>query len=403
MARNRNNPEIDPGLLARLAANPTSRRRFIGGGAAAAAGLILGPSFLAACSSEKSGGGGESATATADDGSPASGNLRISNWPLYMADGFVAAFQTASGLTVDYKEDFNDNEEWFAKNKDPLSRKQDIGADLVVPTEFMALRLKGLGWLNEISETRVPNKKNLRADLLNDAGDPGRKVTAPYMTGMVGLAYNRSATGREITKIDDLWDPAFKGKVSLLSDMQDGLGMIMQSQGNSPTEPTAEAVQTAADLVRKHKDAGQIRRFTGNDYADDLAAGNIVVAQAYSGDVVQLQADNPDLQFVVPESGGDWFIDTMVIPYTTQNQKGAEAWIDYVYDRANYAKLVAFTQYVPVLSDMTDELNKIDPKLAANPLINPPQEIQDKLKSWAALTDEQTQEFNTIYAAVTGA
>jgi len=104
----------------------------------------------------------------------------------------------------------------------------------------------------------------------------------------------------------------------------------------------------------------------------------------------------------VPESGGDWFIDTMVIPYTTQNEKAAEAWIDYVYDRANYAKLIAFTQFVPVLSDMTDELAKIDPKLASNPLINPPADVQAKLKSWPALTDEQTQEFNSLYAAVTG-
>jgi spermidine/putrescine transport system substrate-binding protein len=161
-------------------------------------------------------------------------------------------------------------------------------------------------------------------------------------------------------------------------------------------------VQKAVDLVKEQKDKGQIRRFTGNDYADDLAAGNIVIAQAYSGDVVQLKADNPDLDFVVPESGGTWFIDTQVIPYTTQNQHAAEAWINYVYDRPNYAKLVAFTQYVPVLADMTDELNKIDPKLATNPLINPPQDYQDRLKTWAALSDEQTQEFNTAYAAVTG-
>ena len=117
---------------------------------------------------------------------------------------------------------------------------------------------------------------------------------------------------------------------------------------------------------------------------------------------MQLQADNPDLQFIVPESGGDWFIDTMVIPYTTQNQKAAEAWIDYVYDRANYAKLVAFVQYVPVLSDMTEELDKVDPAAAANQLINPPKEVLDKCVGWAALTDEQTQEYNTAYAAVTG-
>lgn len=390
--------EFDPQLAARLAATRASRRRFLGGGAAAAAALALGPSVLAACGSDS--GGSESTTT--DDGGPAGGTLRVSNWPLYMADGFVAAFQTASGITVDYKEDFNDNEEWFAKVKEPLSRKQDIGADLVIPTEFMAARINGLGWLNEIRADRVPNKKNLRPDLLNSAIDPGRNKTAPYMTGMVGLAYNKAATGREITRIEDLWDPAFKGRVSLLSDTQDGLGMLMLSQGASPERPSTEAVQKAVDLVREQKDKGQIRRFTGNDYADDLAAGNVAVAQAYSGDVVQLKADNPDLEFIVPQSGGTWFIDTMVIPYTTQNQAAAEAWIDYVYDRANYAKLIAFTQFVPVLSEMTDELNKIDPGVAANPLINPPESTVNNLKSWAALTDEQTQEYNTMYAAVTG-
>ncbi len=343
-----------------------------------------------------------SSSGSTDDGGPASGTLRISNWPLYMADGFVAAFQTASGITVDYKEDYNDNEQWFAKVKEPLSRKQDIGADLVVPTEFMAIRLHQLGWLNDISDEGVPNKKNLRPDLMEASADPGRKFSAPYMSGLVGLAYNRAATGRDISSIDDLWDPAFKGRVSLLSDTQDGLGMIMLSQGNSPENPSTESVQRAVDLVREQNDRGQIRRFTGNDYADDLAAGNIAVAQAYSGDVVQLQADNPDLQFIVPQSGGTTFLDTMVIPYTTQNQKAAEAWIDYVYDRANYAKLVAFTQFVPVLSEMTEELEKVDPAAASNPLINPPADVLERCKCWAALTDEQTQEFNTAYAAVTG-
>ena len=391
--------DIDPRVLAQMA----SRRRFIGGGAAAAAALILGPSFLAACSSDnKAAGPSDAPKAPEDDGGPASGKLRVSNWPLYMADGFVAAFQTATGLTVDYKEDFNDNEEWFAKNKEPLSRKQDIGADLVVPSQFMAARLASLGWLNPISDARWTNKKNLRTDLLESKADADRKFSAPYMSGMVGIAYNRAATGRDITKIEDMWDPAFKGKVSLLSDTQDGLGMFMMSQGHSPEEPTLETVQKAVDVIREQKDKGHIRRFTGNDYADDLAAGNIIVAQAYSGDVVQLQQDNPDLKFVVPETGSSTFVDTMVIPYTTQNQKAAEEWINYIYDRANYAKLIAATKYVPVLSDMTDELAKIDAELAKNPLINPPKETLDKLKAWAPLTDEQTQEFNKAYAAVTG-
>jgi spermidine/putrescine transport system substrate-binding protein len=397
-----NSDNIDPRLMSRLTATRTNRRRFIGGGAAAAAAAILGPSFLAACGSDSSSSGEGSESSGSDTTGTSSNMLRISNWPLYMADGFVAGFQTSSSLTVDYKEDFNDNEQWFAKVKEPLSRKQDIGADLAVPTTFMAVRLHNLGWLNDISDAGVPNKQNIRPDLLEAGVDPGRKYSAPYMSGLVGLAYNRAATGRDIRTIDDLWDPAYKGRVSLFSDAQDGLGMIMQSQGGSVTDPTTESITKAVDLVREQKDKGQIRRFTGNDYADDLAAGNIAIAQAYSGDVVQLQADNPDLQFIVPESGGTTFVDTMVIPYTTQNQKGAETWINYVYDRANYAKLVAFVQYVPVLSDMTDELNKIDPAIANNPLINPPKDILDKVQGWAALTDEQTQEYNTLYAAVTG-
>ena len=328
--------------------------------------------------------------------------LRISNWPFYIAEGFVADFETASGLTVSYKEDFNDNEEWFAKVKDSLDAGQDIGSDLVVPTEYMVARLIRLGWLEELDHANIPNLGNLRTDLLDSTIDAERRYSAPYMSGMVGLAYDRKATGRDISSVEDLWDPAFKGRVTLFSDAQDGLGMVMLSLGDDPAAPTSEAVQKAADKVAEEKDKGQIRRFTGNDYADDLAAGNVAIAQAYSGDVVQLQADNPDLAFVVPDGGGTTFVDAMIIPVTTRNKAGAEQWIDYVYDRANYAKLIAEVQYVPVLSDMTADLKTIDPALAADPLVNPPQETLDKLAIWPALTDEEDAEYTTIYADVTG-
>jgi len=382
--------EIDPRLLPRFTVARATRRQFLGRSAAAAAVLAIGPSLVAACGSKP----GPSA--------PVSNALRISNWPFYMADGFIADFQNKAGITVDYREDFNDNEEWFAKVNELLSRKQDIGCDLVVPTSFMVGRLHSLGWLNNFNAANIPNLKNMRPDLLNATVDPGRKFSAPYMSGLVGLAYNRAVTGRDIKTIEDLWDPAFKGKISMFADAQDGLGMIMLSQGNSPENPTTETVRKAVDLVKEQKDKGQVRKFTGNDYINDLAAGNVIAGQAYSGDIVQLQADNPDLQFVVPVTGGTIFIDTMVIPYTTQHQDWAETWINYVYDRQNYARLIAHIKYVPVLSNMLDDLNKIDPKLAANPLINPPPSVLDNVKSWPALSDQQTQEFNKMYAAVTG-
>ncbi len=376
----------------------SSRRQFLTGGTAVAAAALLGSSALSACASQTS----EPAAPAADDGAKATGTLRVSNWPLYISEGFVADFQRASGLTVDYREDYNDDEEWFAKNREPLSRKQDIGCDLVIPSETIASRLIALNWLTEIRDARWPNKKNLQPALLDSAVDPGRKFTAPYMSGMVGLAYNRAATGRDITRIEDLWDPAYKGRVSMLADTQDALGMIMLSQGSSPRDATEASVRQAADLVAEQKNRGQIRRFTGNDYANDLAAGNIVVAQGYSGDVVQLQADNPDLRFVIPESGGTMTLQSMVMPYTTRNQAAAEAWIDYVYDRANYAELVAYTRYIPVLSDMGDALARVDPTAASNPLINPPPETLARVIQWPALPDDQMVAFTKTYAAVTG-
>jgi spermidine/putrescine transport system substrate-binding protein len=393
----RRNPD-DP--FAMFAAMRTSRRRFLGRGAATVAGVALVPPWLAtACGGDDD---DDDTSAAGDTTQTSSDTLRISNWPLYIAEGFVDQFQQDSGMTVDYKEDFNDNEEWFAKVRDPLQQGQDIGADLAVPTDFMAGRLIALDWLNPLNDENLPNKSNLRPDLLEASIDPERRYTLPYMSGMVGLGYNRRLAGREITSIDDLWDPAFKGRVSLFSDKQDALGMVMLAQGDDPSDPSTEAVQKAADKVAEEKAKGQIRRFTGNDYIDDLAAGNLVIAQAYSGDVVQLQADDPDLDFIVPEAGGTTFVDVMVIPITTRNQLGAEEWMNYVYDRANYAQLVNYVQYVPVLSDMTDELTKLDPEVANNPLINPPEDVLARLYAWPALTDDQDGEYTTIYAEITG-
>ncbi|MEZ5383581.1 MAG: spermidine/putrescine ABC transporter substrate-binding protein [Microthrixaceae bacterium] len=375
-----------------------SRRRFLGGGAMLTGGLVLGPTVLAGCGDDS-----ESSSPKSDADKNSGGTkLRVSNWPLYMAEGFNEKFEEDTDFTIEYKENFQDNETWFAANKDALQAGQDIGADLVVPTNFMTARLISLGWLSELDHDNIPNISNLRPDLLDGAWDPGAVYSLPYFSGFVGLAYNKKETGREITSIDDLWDPKFKGKVSMFSDMQDALGMIMMSEGNSPANASVDAVQQAANLVDEKNQGGQIRRFTGNDYQDDLTSGNVIVAQVYSGDVAQLQEDNPDIEFVVPEGGGTQFVDTMVVPSTTQNQKGAEAWMNFVYDKDNYAMLTDFVQYIPVLADMDEALDKVNPDLATNPLVNPPQEVLDRVEAWGPLPEEDEAEMVSIYAKVTG-
>jgi spermidine/putrescine transport system substrate-binding protein len=389
-------PRLDHLVRAEIQRRYT-RRRFLGRMGLTAGALAIGPAFLAACGDD-----GETSSSTTSGGPTSNDALRISNWPGYMVEGFVADFEDASGLSVDYREDFNDNEQWFAKYSAQLQNQQDIGADLVVPTDFMVGRLVGLGWLNEIDAAAIPNKANLRPDLQQSAVDPDRAHSLPWMSGLVGLGYNRAAVGRTITGVDDLFDPEFAGQVSMLSDLRDGVGMVMLWQGNDPAEATDETVQQAIDAIREQTDNGQIRKFTGNDYMEDLAAGNLVIAEAYSGDVVQLQADNPDLEFVFPDAGGTGFVDSMVIPYTTRNQVGAEEWMDYVYDRDNYAKLIAYVQYVPVLSDMTDALSAIDPALAEDPLINPPADVLERMYEWPVIPEESEQAWVSAFAEVTG-
>jgi spermidine/putrescine transport system substrate-binding protein len=382
----------------RLAQAQWSRRRFLGGGAALGGGLLLGPSLLAGC-------GGDSETSSSDGGGDQNSGgklLRISNWPLYMAEGFNAKFEKETGYTVDYKENFQDNETWFAANRDALAAGQDIGADLVIPTNSMTARLISLGWLTKLDHAKIPNMKNVRPELIEGVWDPGAVYSMPYFTGFAGLAYNKAETGREITSVDDLWDPKFKGRVSMLSDMQDGLGMIMLAQGVDLADVTVEDVQQASDLVAEKNQDGQIRRFTGNDYQDDLTNGNVVIAQVYSGDVAQLQADNPDIEFVVPEGGGTMFIDTMVAPITTKNLDGAEAWMNFVYDKDNYAMLTDYVQYIPVLSDMDDALAKVNPELVDNPLVNPSQEVLDRVQAWPPLKEEDEAAMVKTYAKVTG-
>lgn len=375
------------------------RRRFITRSGLALGGLALGPSLLAAC-------GGDDSTSTSGGTAAAfepttSDQLRISNWPAYIDEETVGLFEQASGLSVTYTEDVNDNEQYFARIREPLSRGQDIGADLFVVTDFLVGRLIRLGWLAPIDDANVPNKSNLVDSLADVEFDPDRRYSLPWFSGFTTIGYNREVTGREITKIDDLFDPEFAGQVTMFSDMRDGLGLVMLSMGNSPAEATEETVQAAADKVQEAKDAGQIRRFTGNDYLDDLAAGNTAIAEVYSGDVAQLVLDNPDLQVIVPEEGMVTFADNMVMPISTRNSTGAEEWMNYVYDPVNMARITAYVQYIPPVEGIGEELARIDPALAENPLVNPPDSYRNPAVTWRSLTDEEDQRFTQIYTDVT--
>ena len=378
-----------------------SRRRFLGRSGLALGGLALGPSLLAACGGGDDGGGTAAGSGTAPEFTPTtSDSLRISNWPFYIDEETVGLFEEESGLSVTYTEDVNDNEEYFSRIREPLSRNQDIGADLFIVTDFMVNRLIGLGWLAPLDNANIPNKGNLVASLAAVEFDPDRTFSMPWASGFSSIAYNPALTGREITSLDDIFDPEFAGQVTLFSDLRDGIGQVLLTMGESPAEATTETVEAAVAKVQEAKDAGQIRRFTGNDYGDDLVAGNVAIAQAYSGDVAQLQLDNPDLKFVFADEGMVSWSDNMVLPLPTKNSTGAEAWMNYVYDPVNAARISAYVQYISPVEGSGEELVALDPALAENELINPSQEVRDSAVAWRGLTDEEDQEYSAMYAAV---
>ena len=403
---------MSPRQRNQIVANGVSRREFLSrAGLLGGAVVFGGPALLAACGSSgiksKSVAPGTTSPLTSGCKLPAqssSKSLTISNWPLYIDKKTVKDFQTASGIKTSYKEDFNDNEEFYAKYKPLLSQCNGIGRDLIVPTDWMASRMISVGWAARIDPKNVPNRVNLLDSLQHPSFDKDRSFTMPWQSGMTGLAYNKKLVadlGLPPPKsFKDLLNPKYKGKITFLTEMRDTVGLWMLVEGKDPAKATFADATSAFDQIEKAAKSGQVRRFTGNDYADDLSNGNVVAAMAWSGDVVQLQQNNKDLVFVVPEEGGMLFSDNMMILATSSHVADAEAWIDYVYDPKNAARITAEVQYISPVKGVADELRKIAPDLADNPLINPPADIQSRLHIFGQLSSAVEKQFNTRFEQI---
>jgi spermidine/putrescine transport system substrate-binding protein len=377
------------------------RRGFIRRTALGAGGLVLGNSLLAACGGGKEGApaAGDSATSAASGGR----TLRISNWPLYIDKQTVPDFEKATGIKTEYTEDINDNAEFFAKIDEPLKRNQSIDREIIVLTDWMAGRLIRLGYVAPLDDSKFPNRANLVDNVKDVSFDPGRKYSVPWLSGMTGIGYNPKKTARELTSINDIFDPKFKGQITMLTEMRDSIGLVMLGDGKDPAKATVADCRAAAAKIKKAREGGQIRKFTGNDYAEDLAAGNIAAAIAWSGDIQGLAADNPDLRWIAPKEGAMLFSDNMLIPKTSDRQDLAMAWINYAYDPKHSAQIVAGAPYLSGVKGAGAELAKIAPDLASSPLVNPPEDLRARLHVFKALSAAEDTEFNRIFQDAIGA
>jgi spermidine/putrescine transport system substrate-binding protein len=331
------------------------------------------------------------------------GDWTFSNWPLYMDKKVLRDFDREFGGKVRYLEDINDNYEFLGKVRQQLENGQPIGRDIVVLTTYMSQRWVRNGWVEPIDKRNVPNMANLVDNLKSPVHDPERRYTLPFQSGAIGLGYDIKKTGRELTSVQDFFDPEFKGQVNMFSEPYDAASTVLLGDGVDASKATVDELLGAIEKIDKANQEGQFRRFTGNDYTTDLAKGNVALAMAYSGDVLSLQSDNPDLRFAYPEEGAMIFTDELMMPAGVEHPYAAETMMNYLYEPEVAATLAAYINYISPVKGAQEILRERDPDIAKNELIFPPQDVQDRLYAYPTLDPAEEREVQEAMARVTGA
>ena len=372
-------------------------------------------SLLAACGT--AGARQTPESCPSEDLSASERTLNFSNWPEYIDQGTaivdgrrtsaiptIAGFEAATGIRVTYNSDVNDNAEFFAKVRDQLAACQPIGRDIVVLTDWAAARMAALGWLQQLDRSRMPNvEAHLIPRLRAPAWDPQRAFTVPWQSGLVGLAYNAKYTSAVSSVEEMLTRKDLRGKVSLLNEMNDTLSVMLRIVGADPERFDDADADRALGRLAEIVASGQVRRFTGNDFARDLDAGNIAACLAWSGDILAMQESNPDIRWVVPEEGMVLFSDNMLVPNRATHKANAERLMDYYYRPEVAARVTAAVRFICPVEGARAAMERIDPTLVDNPLIFPDEAMLAKTFVFMDLPDGKRRRYSRAFAKAIGA
>ncbi|MDP2772009.1 MAG: spermidine/putrescine ABC transporter substrate-binding protein [Nocardioides sp.] len=382
------------------------RRTFIRGASLSA--LAVGaPGLLSACGTDSQTQSTDTCKST--DLSADEPVLNFANWPEYIdvkgkAMPSLRAFESDTGIKVNYNAEINDNNEFFGKIKDQLGACEPVGRDIITLTDWMAGRLIGYGWIQKLDKANLPNvEANLKADLKSPTWDEDRSYSVPWQSGLTGIAYNSKYTG-EISSFEELMTrPDLKGKISLLSEMGDTMLFMLLLEGADPSDFDGDEWDAAIARLEGYVGSGHIRKFTGNNYIRDLNAGNLVACEAWSGDVIAMQYDNPDIKWVVPEEGLGIWSDNMLVPNRADHKANAEKLMNHYYDPEVAATLAAWVNYICPVEGAQEAMEKIDPSLVDNPLIFPDEEFLSNAIGFMGLDDKTRQQYDKDFARVIGA
>ncbi|CAN2208245.1 PotD Spermidine/putrescine-binding periplasmic protein [Candidatus Nanopelagicaceae bacterium] len=371
-----------------------SRRAVLAG-----AGAVAGASALAACGS---GGGSGSAK----------NSVRWGNWPLYLdVDDSgkkyptLEAFTKETGIDVKYFEDYNDNDEFFGKVQAQLKLGKDIGYDLVCPTDWMASRWIRLGYTQKFDAANIPNASNILDTLASPSFDPKRESSLTWQGIMGGFGWNTAKNPKGVRTLDDLFSPGNKGKIVVLSEMRDTVGIILRSQGVSLATVTEDQFMNAVDFLAKKIADGWIRGVKGNEYAEDLTSGDATAVIGWSGDMFILKSENEGkFDFAIPESGGTISGDNMMIPstVTAEAKANTEKLINYYYEPSVAAEVAAYVNYVCPVKGAQAEMEKIDPDLAKSEFIFPSAKTMANLSVFRSLTPTEETTWTEAFQKAAG-
>lgn len=399
-------------LIRHLARTPSGRRQFL-----SAAGIGAAALTLAACSPAGAAGGpgagagsGKPGLKPATDRSATDKSMVWANWSLYLDQDSkgnyptLQAFEKQSGIKVTYDVAVDDNNTYYAKVKDQLALGQDIGADTVVLTDWMVSRLIRQGYLQRLDRAKIPNAKNLVASLQSPGFDPNRDFSLPWQSGFAGLAWNKKKLPSGLSAVDELWDPKLKGRVGVLSEMRDTMGLLMLSQGVdiSSKQWGDTEFSAAIDLFKKQVQSGQIRNIKGNSYANDLKNENTLAAIVWSGDITSINSEvgGDKFGFALPTTGGTLWSDNFIIPMGATHKSNAEQLINYYYDPTVAATVAAYVNYITPVQGAQEAMKKVDPSYVDNQLIFPNAATLAKAKIFRNLTAAEEQKYSAQFEAV---
>lgn len=393
-----------PPLLPGMALPAVGRRGFVRGATAGGLGLFV-PGLLAACGTEGTTQTAESCEST--DKSDSEKEVLFSNWPEYIdVKGkkmpTLEAFESETGIDVTYNTDINSNNEFFGKIQNQLGACEPIGRDIIVLTDWMAQRLVDLGWLQQLDRGNMPNvESNLLENLRSPDWDPNRDYSVPWQSGFTGLAYNKKAIDKPIGSFEELLTrPDLAGKISLLAEMRDTMGFMLKVTGADPVDFDQAEWEEAIERLEEAVGNGHIRRFTGNDYLQDLANGDLLAAEAWSGDIMAME--NPDIEWVVPEEGLNLWSDNMLVPNRAEHKANAEALMNYYYQPEVAAELAAWVWYVSPVEGAREAMEEIDPDLVDEPLIFPDEEFLANTFEFMPLDENTAKQYDTDFSRAIG-